>query len=111
MNRVVVNYWRSDSDRWVPVVFQEHRPLGGLERADTVDVPQRVEIERSQAGSPDALERFLNRETFSEGSLVVFAYPDAWDTVLRRLKVEHPLPDGPLWWKEKHVFTEEPPAA
>jgi hypothetical protein len=112
VSRIVVNYWRSDSDRWVRVEFREHRPMGGLaqKEAREADVPRRVKIEESQAGSSAAFEQFLRRETYGEDGLVVFAYPDAWDKVLRRLDVEYPLPERPRWWKAKQVYAEKPPA-
>jgi hypothetical protein len=106
-NRVTVDYWRSDSDRWVPVEVHEHVPAPGVdtfEKRDRLTVTKRLEIEREDAGSDEALSTWLRRETFNEPELIAWCYPDAWDRLLRRLGVEYPLPDEPIKWKDGHAI-------
>ena len=111
MKHVLVRYWQKGSRRWVPVDVREQRPVGGIRpesAPDGVDDPRRTKIAKTDARRPSAFERFLDRETYNETSLIAWAYPEVFDEALRRLKVEDPSDVGPVWWMNGKPYRTEP---
>jgi hypothetical protein len=96
-DRIVIEYWRGDSERWVEVRAHEHRPVGGVQPMQVE--PDRVLINPTDVETGETLESFLERKTYNEESLVAWGYPDAWDGLLQLLGIEFEMPDGPVYWK------------
>ena len=102
-NRIRVEYWRADSKRWVPVDIHEHVRVGGGGINPPVPpdegVAKRVLVKGKDV-TAKGFESFLDRETYNEASLTAWCYPEVWDKLLRRLKIEFPLPQKPVKWKD-----------